>query len=367
MDESEKRAIDTKKAEQEAAEVMQSVKTSRIILPILLGVGVTFYLLSKQYDPAEFAKIQWTQHTLIWLLIAFGILAFRHFAYMSRLYILTEGQFSWRKCFELVFIWEFSSAVTPTSIGGSALAFFFISQEKISAAKTATIVTYTIILDSIFFLMGLPILYAFFGEEVVPSDDAKFFGSLGAQLVLLITYSAMLFYAFLFIWGIFINPKSIKKFLLFFCKIPFLKRFTPKAEKLGDDILLTSKEVRNKSWKYHIGAFLATVGAWTGKFLLIIAIIIALVPDFRADLMLLILFFAKLKTMFILILLFPSPGGAGFVELAFGAFMHGYIPKTSSVIIATIWRLMAYYSYVLAGVIILPNWIKNVLNNRKKN
>ncbi|NJN77591.1 MAG: hypothetical protein HC803_04080 [Saprospiraceae bacterium] len=50
---------------------------------------------------------------------------------MARLHILTEGEFTWRKCFELIFIWEFSSAVTPTSVGGSAVALFVLSQEKL--------------------------------------------------------------------------------------------------------------------------------------------------------------------------------------------------------------------------------------------
>ena len=46
-----------------------------------------------------------------------------------------------------------------------------------------------------------------------------------------------------------------------------------KEENEGDDILLTSQEIKTKSFQYHFGAFAATVGAWTGKFLLILAII----------------------------------------------------------------------------------------------
>ena len=51
----------------------------------------------------------------------------------------------------IMFIWKFSSAVTPTSIGGSAVALVVLSQEKLSTAKTATIVVYTIILDGLYF------------------------------------------------------------------------------------------------------------------------------------------------------------------------------------------------------------------------
>jgi hypothetical protein len=278
---------------------------------------------------------------------------------MARLYVLTEGEFSWRKCFELIFIWEFSSAVTPTSVGGSAVALFVLSQEKISTAKTATIVIYTVILDSLFFLIGVPIFYLIFGKQIIPPEEAQFFGNLGATVILMITFVGMFLYTMLFIWGVFINPKHIKSVFLFFCKIPFLKRFQVKAAQLGDDIILTSKEVKSKKWPYHIKAFLATCGAWTGKFLLIVAIIIALVPTFETNIPLLILTFAKLQTMFILILLFPSPGGAGFAELAFKAFMYGYIPSTSALVIALVWRLMSYYSYLIGGAIIIPTWLRN--------
>jgi hypothetical protein len=349
--------------EETQANVNKSFQLSRTILPILIGIGVVFYLLWEDFDVQEFYKIEWTSHTLTWLLIAFGILVFRHLSYMARLYILTEGEFSWRKCFELIFIWEFSSAVTPTSLGGSAVALFVLSQEKISTAKTATIVIYTVILDSLFFLIGVPIFYLTFGKQIIPPEDAQFFGNWGATVILTLTFAGMFLYTMLFVCGVFINPKSIKSLLLFFCKIPFLKRLQTKAAQLGDDIILTSKEVKSKKWPYHIKAFLATSGAWTGKFLLIVAIIIALVPTFETNIPLLILTFAKLQTMFVLIMLFPSPGGAGFAELAFTAFMYGYIPSTSALVIALVWRLMSYYSYLICGAIIIPNWLQK---RRKK-
>jgi uncharacterized protein (TIRG00374 family) len=348
-----------------ANKVFQSIKVSKVIWAVLIGLGFVIYLIWKQFDINEFNKIQWTGRTLLWLGVAVIILAFRHFCYMARLYILTEGAFSWKKCFDLIFIWEFSSAVTPTSVGGSAVALFVLSQENISTAKTATIVIYTVILDGLFFLIGIPIFYMLFGDNIVPPDEARLFGSLGTKLVLLITYIIMFTYTILLIWGIFINPKRIRSFFLFICKLPFLNRFQEKAAKLGDDILLASKEVKTKPLKYHLGAFTATTGAWTGKFLLILAIIIALVPTFQAETALLVLLFAKLKMMFVLILLFPSPGGAGFAELAFGAFMHGYIPKTFSLVIALLWRILSYYSYLIAGAIIIPTWIRNRIEERK--
>ena len=78
-------------------DVLNSVRTSRIIFPILIGLGVVFYLLSQQFDPDEFAKIEWKQHTQFWVLMSFFLLVIRHIAYAIRLRILTEGEFTWKK------------------------------------------------------------------------------------------------------------------------------------------------------------------------------------------------------------------------------------------------------------------------------
>ncbi|MEL6718150.1 MAG: lysylphosphatidylglycerol synthase domain-containing protein, partial [Bacteroidota bacterium] len=137
-------------------EVLASIKISRIIWPILIGIGVVIFLVVRQFDPKEFSLIQWTTRTFLGIGIAFLLLIIRHLAYASRLYILSNREFSFRKCVELIFIWEFSSAVSPTSLGGSAVAFFILAQEKLSTAKTATIVLYTIVLDTAFFIITLP-------------------------------------------------------------------------------------------------------------------------------------------------------------------------------------------------------------------
>lgn len=341
-----------------------TIKKSQIVLPILIGLGIVVYLFTSNFDQQEFQKISWTQHTLIWLCVSIGVVAIEHLFFALRLYILSDTEFNFRKSIELIFIWKFSSAVTPTSIGGSAVALVVLSQEKLSTAKTATIVIYTIILDAIFFLIGIPILYFFFGQNIIPTADAQFFGTLGAEIILIITYVIMLIYSILLSWGIFVNPEKIRSLLVLCCRLPFLKRYKDKAINLGSDILLTSKEIRTKSFRYHFAALGATFGAWIGKFALILAIIIALVPTLQSDVNLISLFYSKLQTMFMLIMFFPSPGGTGFAELAFQAFMHGYIPDMFALVIALFWRTFSYYSYLIFGAIIIPNWIRNRWNER---
>ena len=359
-------AKNTEDFNEQQQEVLNSIRTSRIILPIAIGLGVVFYLLYKQFDPAEFAKIEWTQHTLFWIVMSFLLLIVRHISYATRLRILSDREFSWKKCIELVFIWEFSSAVSPTSIGGSAVAMFVLAQEKLPAAKTTTLVLYSAVLDTIFFVGILPILFIFFRTNMIRPNMQTLSDMDGWGYTFIGAYIFMAMYGALFFYGIFINPRTIKRVVVGATKLNFLKRYRDSAVKLGDDIILASKEMRKKKWTYHIGAFLATAGAWSCRFLLLNCLIIGFVHT-ATDLWTQANLYARLQTMFVIMAFSPTPGGAGFAEVLFGGFLSDYVSsKTLALIIAFIWRLFTYYLYLLVGVIVIPNWIRNVLNERKR-
>ena len=128
-------------------EVLKSLSLSKIVLPVLIGIIVILYMVFRQFDLNEFQQIQWNGRLWYYLSIAVLVYVLRHIFYALRLKILSDHDFSFRHSVELVFIWEFASAISPTSIGGSAVAVFFLSQEKISGAKAVSIVLYTVIVD----------------------------------------------------------------------------------------------------------------------------------------------------------------------------------------------------------------------------
>ena len=73
---------------------IQSIKISRAIWPILIGVGVVGYLFWKQFDINDFNKINWTTGACISIGLAFFIMGFKHLSYATRLYILSEKRAS---------------------------------------------------------------------------------------------------------------------------------------------------------------------------------------------------------------------------------------------------------------------------------
>jgi len=347
-------------------EVLKSIRISRIILPVLIGVGVVIYLFWKQFEPESFAKINWNGHTLFWVSLSIILLIVRHIAYANRLRVLSNKEFSWKKCIELIFIWEFSSAVSPTSIGGSAVALFVLAQEKLPAAKTTTIVIYTAILDTIFFIGTLPVLFLFFGPNIIRPNLVSL-GSLdGWGYTFIGAYILMATYGALFFYGLFINPEQLKKFFQWCTSFGWLRKYQPAATKLGEDIIIASNEMKREKWNFHLTAFLSTATTWSCRFLLLNCLIIAIVATTPIDLSTQVGLYSRLETMFVIMAFSPTPGGAGFAEFVFGGFLSDYVPTGISLIIAFMWRGLTYYAYLFAGVIVVPNWIRNIINRRKK-
>lgn len=355
------------KNESDPQQVLRSIRASRIILPALIGAAAVAYLFWRQFDPAEFANIQWTGRAWFWLGVSIALGVLRHLAYAARLRVLSHGALSWPKCIELIFIWEFASAVSPTSLGGSAVAFFILGNEKkLSLAKATTVVLYTIVLDGFFLLATLPILFVVIGPTIMRPDAGSFAEAGGWGVYFLVAYLVMLAYTGIFFYGLFFGPHQMKRILLWFTRLPFLKRFHHKAEVLGDELILASAELQRERLRFHLKAFGHTIVAWSTRFLLLSALLIAFVPaiplDFRAQFEL----YARLETMFFVIAFSPTPGGAGLIELLFGGFLSDYVTNsTYATVISTVWRLLSYYVYLFAGAVLVPNWIRKVLRPAK--
>ncbi len=345
---------------EEQINILKSLRPSRMLFPIFLGLGVVAFMLWRQYNPHEFAKMEWTSRTFAWIGAAFVLLILRHLAFALRMYILAQGHFSYRKCIELIFIFEFSLCITPTTVGGSAVSLFVMTQERLSAARTTTIVLYKIVLDTIFFIGTLPFLFLISGPEMIRPHMMHLGDMDWRARIFFISYLGMAAYGAFFFIGLFVYPIWIKRFLVSCTGFPALRKLKEKAVKLGDEIISASKDMKNLGYAQHVGAFLCTWLAWTFKFLLISCLIIGIVHP-RMDGMREILLYTRLQAMFVIMAFSPSPGGAGFAEFVFGGFLKDFVPLASvAVVVAFIWRLMTYYAYLAAGAIIVPNWIRKV-------
>jgi len=340
--------------------------TSKIMVPVLIGATVLIYFIFNKINWQEFVSIKWNSKMVFWVSVSLLFLLIRHLAYAYRLRVLSQGAFGWLKCIQLIFIWEFSSAVSPTAVGGSAAALFVLSREKLSTARTTAIVLYTAILDTIFFMSTLPILYGLFGPSIIRPGLTDFMNLDAWGKSFFVAYVFMAIYGAFFFYGLFIKPIGLKKLAMWVTSFGWLKRWQKKAEKLGDDFIIASKEMADKGFLFGLRAFVGTGIAWSSRFILLNCLIIAFQQDLSLDFITQSALYARLETMFVVMAFSPTPGSAGVAEILFHSFVNDYITsETTSSIVAIIWRLLTYYLYILIGAIIIPAWIRGLVKRRK--
>jgi len=346
--------------------IQKSLGGTRIAIPIIIGALVISYMLWKNFSYQEFLKLSWNAKTILFLTITILVLIIRHLAYAWRLRIITENLFSWKKAVELIFIWEFSSAISPTALGGSATAMFFLSQEKLAIAKTVTVILYTVVLDTLFTVLSLTFFVLMIGPIVIHPDVS--FENLfnGYGLSFFIVLGIMFTYGSIFFYALFIGPSKISRVLIMMSRIRFLKRFKEQLHQSSKDIISVSKELAQENVLFHLKAFLATSIAWICRFAILPLIIFGIVQSLDLSLYDFFLMTGRNESMFAITAISPTPGGSGVAEALFGNFFKDYVGESSAVIIAIIWRLIIYYTYLFAGVVIVPIWISNLILRRKK-
>lgn len=342
--------------------ILSVFKFKRIIIPIILGLGVASFLLYKSYDPEVFKNINWRWQSFFWLFLAVVLMATRDVAYMYRIRLLTDKQLSWRKSFDVIMLWEFGSSVTPSVVGGSALALFIVNREGINFGKTTAIVLTTSLLDELFYVLFVPIVIIIAGTRNLFLSDASFgflnsnFGSFG---IFILGYLFILILISIIIYGIFINPRGLKWLLIKIFKLPYLRRWLISAAKTGDDLIVTSREMKGKSIWFWLKAFGSTVISWSARFWVVNVMILAFSPVNNH-----FLIYARQLVMWVILLISPTPGGSGVAEYIFSDFLGEFIIPGLAPGLALLWRLFSFYPYLFIGAIILPGWLKRVYSQK---
>ncbi len=334
--------------------ILEQFSARKIILPVLIGLGVLVYVFVKNFDKEAFAQIPWSWMSLVWLFLAIAMMGVRQFFYMWRIRYLTDYKLSWQSSLQVILLWEFSSAATPTAVGGTAVALFLLAKENISAGKSIALVLCTIFLDMIFLMSALVLALIIFGfEAIFPICDAKTF-SIGRP-VFIVTFILMFFYTILVAYGIFINPGGLKWLLVKLTAWGPFKRWQHQAEETGNQLVTASSELVHHGFKFWMNTFLMTIGTWTGRFFVVICLVLMV-----ADLDDLPLFFFRQLALMVMLMMSPTPGGSGVAEYSFDEFVCDMIPYGLVSPVTALWRIFTYYPYLFLGLLILPKWVKRV-------
>lgn len=335
----------------------------RVWLAVGIGLGAVIFLFWRDFNPGALEYVQWGPRALVWLPVALLLMAGRDIGYIWRIRILSDGRLSLRQAFRTIMLWEFTSAVTPSAIGGTSVAILFVHNEGLTWGWSSAVVLATSFLDELYFLLMFPILVLMLGSDAL-------FGIAGdhesVRTVLMWTaiggYAVKTAYVVVLSYGFFVNPRGLKWLLLKIFKLPLLRRWRHAAYAAGSELVVCSKELKTRGFRYWGKAFLATFLSWTSRYWVANAIILAFFSvggvwtHFQI--------FARQLVMWIMMLLMPTPGGSGFSEYVFTRYLGEFFPVDAAavgsvaVLLALLWRMATYYPYLIAGAIVVPGWLR---------
>ena len=342
--------------------IVNSLRPSKIIWPILIGIGVSAAMLINKFDKDTFSFLEFTWRTFYYIFLAFAMMGVRDLAYMYRIIVLTDGQLSWKQAFNVIMLWEFSSAISPSVVGGTGPAIFFLHKEGTSLGKSTAVVLTAILLDELFFIISVPVVYAIYGSNIFPPESVKIDEII---IAFYIGYGAILIYTSFLAYALFINPQLFKSLISWIFLFPILIRWRMRARKSANQLIRTSKVIRTKPFSYWAKSALATIFSWTGRYWVVNFMLMAFFSQ-RYSFSDQFLIYGRQLSMWIILLVSPTPGGSGVAEFVFSDFLGDFIPNASWYApLAIFWRLISYYPYLFIGVIILPIWIKRVFRKDK--
>lgn len=353
---------------------LKALNPKSVLIPLLVSVFVVALLFLNVQD-MDFKEIFYklNEARIIWIFMAVMVLLLRDLAYIYRIRYLTQKQLSWKSSIYTILLWEFASTVTPSVVGGTAVAVYILNKESIPLGRSVAYVSLSAILDNSFFIIGsAAALLLVSYEQLIPQIDMQlpFLGGLySLQYIFYVSAFLIALYTIFMIVSIFFNPQWIKQLFVFCTKNRFLKRFRPAAQRNGDEMINSSKILKRQTTSYWIKAIISTLLIWSARYFMLNCIIAAFSAN-EIDIFEHIVVFARQVVMWVMMLLSPTPGSSGTSEFFFDIFFNEFfIVAGLSIFIAVLWRLLTYYTYLIIGLIVLPKWIRKIQlkNEQTKN
>ena len=347
----------------DSEKVLKTLNPRKVWVPVVLGIGfvVAMVLMDKELTVDKLLLISdaggWA------MLLALLIICCRDIGYIYRIRQITGKQLSWLSSLFVIILWEFASAVTPSVVGGTAVAVFILYKEGIKLGQAVAYAMLSAILDNMFFVLAAPIAILLSNGQAFPSITAinfEFGGSLEA--VFYISYALIAVYTFAMAFALFVKPRAFKWLLIKLTSIGYLKRWRHGAVNRGNEIILASRQFKGKDYKYWLSISLATVFVWVARYFTLNAVISAF-AGLSFDQHMLV--FGRQIVMWITMLISPTPGSSGVADILFPQFFAVFLADYT-LIAGMLWRMVTYYPYLILGALVLPRWLQRVFVKKKK-
>ncbi len=324
----------------------------KVVLPIAIGLGVIYMLFGNEVAGMSIKTIDITDTTVIGLIVAVLLLIARQTGLAWRFRTLTDNRLKWRSSCKVSILCDFTSAITPTSAGGSMLSMIFLHKEGIKLGRATAITMLTLFLDEMFLIIATPILIIIAGKENV----FGFTNGASADNLMAIFYvifGITAFITLLLAIGLFKSPHRIANGLNHVFSWKILSRWQKSVREIGENLVTTSHEIKQKRADWWIKPILSTIIIWSCRFVIVNALFYAFFPE--ADQLTVL---ARQFIVWMLLIFIPTPGGAGVSEILFKTYYSDFVGGPLLALLAISWRIFTYYIFLIMGVFMIPSYLK---------
>lgn len=332
----------------------------RMLLPLALGIGVGVWLYKRDVDPVTLRSIVFDGRTIAGLLLALLFVAGRDFGLAWRFHTIAGGDLTWKRAVRTDLMCAFTSAITPSVIGGSALAIFYLNREGISLGRATTLTLTTLFLDELFFVIFCPLIVLLvpgdelFGTFALNADSGThlFFG--GVKVLFWLIYAGICVYTALLYLAIIAKPEATGRVLSKLATVRVLRRFSGKINSMAANMATTAEWIKGRSRRWWGNVFGATVLSWFSRYFVVNALFFAFTEGVPA-----LLVFARQCVVWVVLMVSPTPGGSGISEWLFTNYYGDLMGDLGvAAILALVWRIFSYYIYLIAGCALLPAYFR---------
>lgn len=327
----------------------------RVGLPIFIGVSVTVWLFWDEFRDGDFSSFTFT--TRMWASVAIACLFVigRDFGLAWRFRTIAWPTLNWKRAFRVDLMCAFTSAITPSAVGGSAFAIFYLNREGVRLGHATTLTLTTLFLDELFFVVFCPIILL-----IVPMDEL--FGASARDVVFMhsVQIAFWLVYAGIVIWtailfvGIILRPLPMSRGVKRLFMARWLRRWRRQAFTTANNMVQASADLRTRTRRWWLNVFGATILSWFSRYLVVNALFWGFVPEASG-----LIVFGRQFVVWVLLMISPTPGGSGISEWLFTEYYGDLMTDTGmALVIAVVWRILSYYIYLFAGCFLVPTYFR---------
>ena len=341
------------------------ISVFNVVWPLLLSFGVMAVIGYYTYDEGAVRNMI---HTVNPWIMACAVLSvvIRVVTGGWRLSFISRHRLSFREGLRAQLAWDFASNVSPSVVGGAPVAAYYISRESrvgrpeseaIHIGEVTAMMTYTMLLDQVWFAMTVPlVLVSALFIEVIPAHV----GLLGIWTIVLyfLVFTA---YTGIFAYSTLFRPEVLGKIADRLFRLPLLRRYREKVASEMETFQERAAVLRRQPWDFFARGILLTSLTWISRYVLVLFIFLSFVPDVDQWLL-----FLRSIAMTMSSLIMPTPGGAGGIEGLYALFFGSMLPDTALLAPSLlVWRFLGYYIFLILGIGLSTRHIQRQVRNKR--